>query len=76
MQFNVVDRETLLDAQKHPENYAPYGCTRCRIQRIVYNSVTFPSGRYHQTYRTGILITNSDVRQVKKESAMCLHKSR
>jgi len=71
MQFNVVDRETLLDAQKHPENYAHL------VVRVAgYNSVTFPSGRYHQTYRTGILITNSDVRQVKKESAMCLHKSR
>ena len=71
MQFNVVDRETLLDAQKHPEKLRTPGCTRCRIQRIVYNSVTFPSGRYHQTYRTGILITNSDVRQVKNLRCAC-----
>ena len=55
MQFNVVDRATLIDAQKHPEKYAHLVVRVAGYSAIVYNTVTFSSGRYHQKNRTGLL---------------------
>ena len=55
IQFNVVSRETLLDAQKHPEQYKASGCTCGRIQRIVYDIVEITAGRHYQKNRAGIL---------------------
>ena len=39
MQFNVVSRETLLDAQAHPETLQASGGACGRLQRFVYNTV-------------------------------------
>ena len=34
IQFNVVNAETLKDAQKHPENIQGSYCSGCRLQRL------------------------------------------
>ena len=44
MQFNVVDKNTLIDAQKHPENYKHLVVRVAGLQRPVYYAVTLPSG--------------------------------
>lgn len=55
MQFNVVDRETLLDAQKHPEKYshlvvrvAGYSALFTTLSRSLQDDI-IPS------YRAGLL---------------------
>ena len=44
MQFNVVSRETLLDAQAHPEKYKGSGSACGRIQRLVYHLIQISPG--------------------------------
>ena len=55
MQFNVVSRETLLDAQKHPDQYRHLVVARGGIQRALYHSVQISAGRYYSENRAGIL---------------------
>ena len=44
MQFSVVSRETLLDAQKYPEKIQIPCGSCCGLQRLIYNTVTLASG--------------------------------
>ena len=44
LQFNVIDRATLLAAQEHPEDYEDLVVACCRIQRPVYRSGKRSSG--------------------------------
>ena len=55
MQFNVVDRATLIDAQKHPEKYAHLVVRVAGYSALFTTLSTFSSGRYHQKNRTGLL---------------------
>lgn len=55
MQFNVVSRETLLDAAEVSRKIqAPRRACR-GIQRPLYHAVAQFAGRHHQPYRTGIV---------------------
>ena len=44
MQFNVVDRATLIDAQKHPEKYAHLVVRVAGYSALFTTTVTFSSG--------------------------------
>ena len=48
MQFNVVSRETLLDAQKHPEKYKHLVVRVAGYSALFTTLSKIPAGRYHQ----------------------------
>ncbi|WP_247595247.1 glycyl radical protein [Actinomyces procaprae] len=51
VQYNVVDRAVLLDAQAHPEQHRGSDRPRCRLQRLLRGAVQADPGRHHRPYR-------------------------
>lgn len=54
VQYNVVSKQTLLDAQAHPERHADL-IVRWRLFRLFHSAVTADAKRYHRANRAGII---------------------
>lgn len=53
VQFNVVSRDTLLDAQAHPENHRDLIVPGGWVQRLLQRPLAQDAGRHHRAHRAG-----------------------
>ncbi len=70
MQFNVVTRETLIDAQQHPEKIQDARRPRRGLQRVVHHAFPLVAGRHHQPYPTGLLTEKTQMTALGRASGI------
>ena len=69
IQYNIVSRETLLDAKKHPDQYRDLVVRACRgLFRLLHRALSRRSGRYHRPYRTYAVISSARRRRRRAKS--------